>query len=311
LRFLAALLALSLCTPALAQTEAEADAPVVAALTVAARQPGPAWWKVSKGEASVFILGLPMGPAPKGVAWDRSALERRLGAARLLILPPTFTASLRDIPAFLRARKAVRSKVPLAQQLPPAVYARYLAVLPKLGKKDDHYEGWDALAAGQILYIDFLRRNGLDDRDAAKDVLKSADGKRIKRRALAYKAAPELTLALGQKSEATSLVCFEGELGDVEVGPEPYRRAEAAWARGDVAGAVDLPHGSDICRDRLAEHFMQRSNTDIVAAIGEALATPGIAVALVPLRRLVVKGGVVERLRGQGYSVTDPAGLAD
>ena len=62
------------------------DDTVVRELVIVAPGQGPAWWKVSRGDASVWILGLPPS-TPEGLAWDQSTLKRRLNGARLLLGP--------------------------------------------------------------------------------------------------------------------------------------------------------------------------------------------------------------------------------
>jgi hypothetical protein len=61
----------------------------------------------------------------------------------------------------------------------------------------------------------------------------------------------------------------------------------------------------------MADTLIRRTSADITAAILEALSEPGVSVALVPVRNLVVKAGVIARLRGQGFTVADPAALPD
>src|SRR4051794_39202123 len=79
---------LVLATPALAQaplTSArpdpnDPDSVLVEELVVTARLPGPAWWTVSNGTTTVYVLGAP-SLAPKHMAWDRAIFERRLAGS--------------------------------------------------------------------------------------------------------------------------------------------------------------------------------------------------------------------------------------
>jgi len=70
-------LALAAAIGSLANAQAidDPEANVVDALVISARQPGPAWWRVSDGDTTIYILGAPQS-LPKGMAWDRSVLER-------------------------------------------------------------------------------------------------------------------------------------------------------------------------------------------------------------------------------------------
>ena len=59
---------------------------LVEELVVTARLPGPAWWRVSDADSTVYVMGVP-SVIPKGSGWDPSVLERRLEGANLVILP--------------------------------------------------------------------------------------------------------------------------------------------------------------------------------------------------------------------------------
>src|SRR5579872_2530579 len=62
------------------------DAVLVEELVVTARLPGPAWWTVSNGTTTVYVLGSP-SLAPKRMEWDRKIFDRRLAGANVVILP--------------------------------------------------------------------------------------------------------------------------------------------------------------------------------------------------------------------------------
>ena len=65
---------------------------MVEALVVNAKLPGPAWWRVSDADTTIYILGTP--PAlPRDMAWDQSVLDHRLDGAFALIVPPVARAA--------------------------------------------------------------------------------------------------------------------------------------------------------------------------------------------------------------------------
>ncbi|MDB5438027.1 MAG: GumN family protein [Caulobacteraceae bacterium] len=115
---------LILAHPAAAQT-LPFDQPddLVEALVVKARTPGPAWWKVSDADTTVWILGSP-GLLPQSVNWDDSMLKRRLTGANRLILPPR-----EHLPAALQIASGltlVKGSVdrPLSARLPSPLLKR-------------------------------------------------------------------------------------------------------------------------------------------------------------------------------------------
>jgi hypothetical protein len=46
---------------------------------------------------------------------------------------------------------------------------------------------------------------------------------------------------------------------------------------------------------------------DEAAAIAHDLQSPGVSVAVIPLRSLLAREGVLDRLRAEGYTVRTPA----
>src|SRR5512141_651143 len=97
--FKSLLAAASLAAAPASALPADPEGTLVSELVVQAREPGPPWWRVSRGGSTVYILGVPDGPVPPGVAWDKTVLDRRLTGASAAIGPPALTAGLRDIPA--------------------------------------------------------------------------------------------------------------------------------------------------------------------------------------------------------------------
>ena len=61
------------------------EANLVEELVVNARLPGPAWWKVSDADTTVYVLGVP-AVVPKDLEVDHSVLKRRLDGANVLIM---------------------------------------------------------------------------------------------------------------------------------------------------------------------------------------------------------------------------------
>src|SRR5580658_363434 len=88
-------LTLAISAPIAAQTP-DPEATIVQELVVTARAGGPAWWRVSSGPSTVYVLGVPEA-LPKGLRWDMTLTRRRLAGAHELIEPPVVTAGLGDL----------------------------------------------------------------------------------------------------------------------------------------------------------------------------------------------------------------------
>ena len=84
--------------------------------------------------------------------------------------------------------------------------------------------------------------------------------------------------------------------------------ASRAWARGDVAGALAAERTWERCIAATpgAQTFDARFKADMSGDIRKALARPGVTLAVVPLRPLLSEGGVLDRLRQEGFTVETP-----
>lgn len=283
------------------------EANLVEALVVNAKLPGPAWWKVSDADTTIYILGT-LAALPKGAAWDTSVLDHRLDGAFALIMPPVGRAGITDIPAMLKLRGKLKSDQPL-DQAAPELAPRLAKVRAQLGKAPDSYNGWTPLGAGVMIGIDYQKASKLDAGEPERTVQRLARKHRVKAKpAGVYKAMPMVKAAVKGHSEEAGRLCLEGVLSEVEAGTGAVQAAAKAWARGDVRGAISGPRNFQRCMRSLPgmSDMQQRGTADEVNALTEALKTPGHAVALFSMRGLVAQGGVLDQLRARGFTVRTP-----
>lgn len=296
--------------PALAQVPlapADPDAALVEELVVTAADPGPAWWTVSNGTSTVYVLGVP-SLAPKRMQWDQAVFKRRLARAKVVILPfqnfrvktlGAFGAGLNYMR--LRASDSYESR------MDPAGRARFAAARDKLGQPAKRYRTNHPLAAGLLLSTDYRERFELTTSDPTKliKLLAAQAGKPTTEKS--YDIGPQLG-AIIRTPEASGRACLDEVLTQIEAGPAVTRDAARAWAAGDVRGALDNERTYERCIAVVpgGQTLDTRVKRDTVAAIETALSTPGPAIALVPLRPLLAQGGVLDQLRAKGLAVTTP-----
>jgi hypothetical protein len=305
---------LALATSAPAATSApgaartpDPEATVVQELVVTSHAGGPAWWRVSSGGSTVYVLGVPEA-LPKGSRWDMTLTRRRLTGAQELIEPPVVTAGLGDLFALLGARKHFRSKGPMENTLPADLRARFLAERPRLNGDARAYSGWTPLVAALLMVSDFRRRAGLQEREPAGTVTRLARSQDVKVvpagkfRAVSLVRAAEI--GLSQSGPA----CMADALDEIEAGADRVKAAAEGWAHGDVAAALTAQRGYEKCLVSLPEGVDIATQTmiDTTATIAAALAVPGHSVAVVNLRTLLAQGGVLQRLQARGYTVSLP-----
>jgi uncharacterized protein YbaP (TraB family) len=283
------------------------DAVLVEELVVRGRLPGPAWWRVSDADTTVYVLGVP-SLAPRRMEWDRAIFERRLEGANVVILPfvnvrAKVGGSIGTAVNLMR----LRSGGPFEERLDPGTRARFVAVRTRLGQDAKHYGTNNPLAAGVQLAIDYRDRSGLTNMDPAKLVRLLAQRKGVKVIEKSYDLGPQLGGIL-RTPASTGRICFDEVLAQAEAGPGATLAAARAWAEGDVEGALTNERTYERCLAVISggRTYDEKTKADEAAAIANALKQPGHAIALVPLRPLLAQNGVLERLRAQGFTVKTP-----
>jgi hypothetical protein len=300
-----------LVTPAFAQTAPhgldDPEANVVEALVVDAKLPGPAWWRISDGDTTLYVLGT-LRSMPRGQAWDTSVLDRRLNGAFAVILPPEGKAGLGDIPAALALRGRLKSDTPL-DAAAPGLASKLARARAALGKPVDAYRGWSPLGAGMMMAGDYRKATNLDTDEPGRTIARLARKRGLKPRpAATYKVMPVVKTAVREHSAEAGLICLEGVLDEVNAGAGAARAAAQAWAGGDVRGAISGPRNFQRCILALPgmSDLDRQGTRDEVEALSAAMKTPGHAVVIYGLRGLVAQGGVLDQMRARGFAVSTP-----
>jgi len=308
-------LAMALAAPVMAQVPLaparpdpnDPDAVIVQELVVVARERGPAWWTVSDGDTTVYVLGVP-SIAPKHMAWDRTVFDRRLKGANVVILPfqdvrVRFTNSIGAAWNYLR----LRSSTPFEETLDPETRARFVEARTRVGEPANRYGTRNPLAAGLLLLTDYRDRSGLTNTDPIKLIKGLTQQAHVPIWQKSYDIAPQLGAIL-RTPPAAGRACLDEVIAQVRAGPSGTLAAAKAWAEGDVPAALENERTYERCIALVpgAAAFDARAKSDQVAEIEQALQTPGHAIAVVQLRPLLSQGGVLDRLRGEGFTVKTP-----
>lgn len=280
---------------------------LVEELVVTARLPGPAWWRVSDGDSTVYVLGAPT-VAPKRQQWDQLQFNRRLEGANAVILPFTgLKVKLAGAPGAAISYLRLKSSNPFEDSLDPAQRERFASVRTKLGQPADHYKTNHPLAAALMLTDDYREKEGLTTADPTKLIKLLAQRSGVKIVQHSYDLGPLLG-AVTRTSKAAGSACLDEVMGEIEAGPGRTLAASRAWAVGDVGGALGAERSYERCIAVTpgALTFDARVKRDLTNDIEAALKTPGHAIAVAPLRTLLAQGGVLDQLRAKGYEVKTP-----
>lgn len=266
------------------------EATVVQDVVVAGPAFGPAWWKVSDADSVAWVLALPPALAPLGLEWDKSLLERRMTGARALYLPPDGKSTLDG-----RWNKALAAYT----------QAHIALAAVKAGFQPQGYIEPPTLNKVLELRGDFLRKAKLGF-DPEGEIRASARRHKVeisKPAALVVRLSPQVF----DDSDAEVTACLAAMLVEVETDPEVFQQQAGYWARGRVARVLEGPRGSlPVCMNRMLPGYSRRLIETQTAQISDALKTPGKVVAVVPMRQLLAEEGVLQRLRAEGYTVSEP-----
>ncbi|HEX8569044.1 MAG TPA: TraB/GumN family protein [Caulobacteraceae bacterium] len=289
-----------------AQDLPDPEANIVEEVVVTARLPGPAWWRVSDADTTVYIMGGPEGSLPPGLTWDKSVFERRLERAHTFITGASIVIGISGLPAILKLRSQLKSKEPLETMLPPDLRARFVIARERLGQPAKRYAGSGPLLAGQQLVGDSREKGRW--RNIRGEIEKAAKRRRLKPWTSAeLDGRPFLKSAMASLTPQVQYQCLEAALDDVEAGRQA-RLAGEGWARGDVRAALEYPRSFNRCLLLLGggERMWRLATHNQARDVEVALKRPGHAVAVIGLRRLLADDGVLEQLRARGYTVRGP-----
>ncbi len=283
------------------------DATLVDELVVTARLPGPAWWRVSDGDTTVYVLGTP-SIAPRHQVWNTVIFDKRLVGASQVILPFNgLKVHLAGAPGAALGYLRLRSGKPFEDSLDATTRARFVAVRTRVGQTADHYRIRHPLAAGLTLINDYRDKASLTTTDPTKLITYLTKRSHVRVVQRSYDLGPLLS-QIARTSQAAGQTCLEDAMQDIEEGPGGVLAASRAWAEGDVLNALTAERTYERCLAATpgALAFDARVKGDMVADITAALKIPGHAIAVVQLRPLLSQGGVLDRLRSAGLTVKTP-----
>ncbi|MCI3179755.1 TraB/GumN family protein [Caulobacter sp. CCUG 60055] len=288
------------------------DSPVVEELLVVAHPPGPALWRVQKGDAQLIIVGS-VTPLRHMQTWDAGRVQHALDGADLLLMPPAAKTGVRDV-AGLMLGGALRLRQPMGKSLepslPPDLRARFVATRTRLGKDPGRYAGWKPAVAGFRLLEDFREAAGLSDAKPGSTILRMAKAKGVKVRPMAELRTSGLIGSIGKLSDGQQLECLDGALNEIDrEGADPVGFGQA-WAAGDLHTVRQRYGASQLERCLLqspgVNGMVQKGVEEATGAVLKTLDRPGKTVAVIDLSFLLRRDGVLDRLKAAGATISVP-----
>jgi hypothetical protein len=298
--------------PAPALSQPPADLSPLATIEVVGRRPGPALWRVRRGDTEVVVLGA-ISPIPHLQQWDQIRVEHALARSGVLFLPQYRPkVGIFDAAAMLLSQGKLKASGPggLEASLPPDLRARFERVRDSLKLSPARYHTLKPVVAGLILLDDFHRAAGLSQDKPETTVARLAKANGVDVRFVGELRLRTFFDAAAKMTPAQNQACLTAALDDLEFEAAHARTAAAAWAVGDLKTVFANTTASVLDRCIMLTPSLQgvvdRGVADGVALIDGALGRPGASVAVVDLNVLLRRGGVLDRLKAKGDEIAAP-----
>lgn len=324
------LAALSTSTWAQAQPDAPAIAATVPSIVVSGQRPGPALWKVSKGDHTLWIFGS-YAPLPKQIDWRSQQLETVLADSQELLDTPGTVISvgwgsslnmLIALPSLAGVKKNVDGGR-LQDQVPAGVYARWTVLKQKYIGNDAGIEQERPMFAAQTLRTRALAAIGMNGSDAVtKRIYELGKNWKIPVTTTAVSVPvenPRETLRDFKRSALDDVPCFTQTIDRLEKDLDMMRRRANAWAIGDLATLRQLDFRDEriACNAAMvdskwlnnvkgASDMRTRVKAAWLAAAEKSIATNRSTLAVLSMSELTSPDGMLAALRARGYLIEEP-----
>ena len=282
-------------------------------VSVTADSRGPAIWRVTRGNAEVWILPT-VGLMPEDLQWNKASLQKIITGAKQVMLPPQPDLNLIDIGWFYLWNSSL-IRQPRGQtlegSLPEPLRTRFAAARALTERDADRYASDIPAVAAIRLGSDFARARDLTRREPRRTVERLAREAKVKVANVGSFEVMPAVRELLNLSHDKQRICLEQVVADTERVARDAERAANEWADGRILAAQ--PHYSETriidCATSLSSSAAKvevAHNTMLANAIDVALRTPGKSVAVIPLGPLTRKGGVLDLLGGKGVTIHQP-----
>lgn len=326
LQFFAVALLICAAPVSLAQVSSPDSAPTLAPVVVTGELPGPALWKVSKGQHVMWILGL-VTPVPREMRWKSREVENRLAASQAVLKPPgleigTSPSAARELAASVKKLRENPNYESLEHILKPALYQRWRTQKERhldAGNNADHLR---PIFAGLTLYNAVLRQTGLVEQTVIeKKVYDMARHHDVAIVDPAYRVTlsdPRTAIDTLKQNPMDDQNCLSTVLDAVDHSLAQTTARANAWATGDLDGlkAVLMQTQEGGCLSGIdtspfakalgMSGMQQRIDQSWLEHAKAALTQNTQTFALLPMEQLFMPDGYLSALRADGYTVQAP-----
>ena len=293
-------------------------------IQVLGKLPRPPFWKVTKDDHVLWILGTPER-VPDNLLWQSDFVEHVLAHSSeyLTSADVRVTASnpvkvMRGLKKYRRTRR-IPDRGTLEDLLPEDLYQLFLETKLRYAPKGDDLERLRPSVAAKELFDSAAQSAGLEPgRTIHPAIEKRARKHNVKKvptvLSQRYKDSALLD-SMEEMSAGAEQTCLQARLQGLDAQLEADTRLAAAWAEGDLASLRAHPGDSatEACDPtRLAPHPEELIQTESrrwalwLENADHALSNNDSTFAILPLKDLLRRDGPLSWLRERGYEVLEP-----
>lgn len=264
----------------------------------------PAMWRLSRGDASVWVL--PVLLDARGGGWDTSCFTRALTGANVLLLNSPYTGVKAEY-------RYLRAPLRLKDVVSPQTYARYVAAAKHVHADPAQYDVLTPAWAADPLYQQAFNAH-FHHESAPDDMAGMAKRRGVPVRIVDfYDGGPRLRNARNGLDLAGQEACLNSVLDRLDFTLGDMDAEIRAWKRGDLASVLKLfPKRDDRCTPPdVATDVPAENSNRWTQGVMDALDKPGKSIAVIPLDWFLNRGGVLDQLRAAGVAVSPPSALQD
>lgn len=291
-----------------------AAAPAIAAgqegeeIIVTARRSGAPMWTIETPGGRLLLVG-EITEVPKATSWFPDRLEDATAQADRVILGTKAKISPGDIFRLLfkggKLTKLPKGKT--ASDYLDRARLRRLAMLEAEFGQD--YSGQNFLMTAFDLLSKRLRFNRDTGPDASDVVRKAASRAKVKTEPVGTVRGEDMLDNLFAAQPASHIACLDAAMAATEAGGTIVEERGSDWRAFDVPAVIDNPLERALgqCWPWADSAFGTELRDQWNGAIDAALARRETTLAVVPLRLLAEKAGILDQLERRGFDPRGPA----
>lgn len=294
---------LALAAPLAAQD----PAPTENSIVVSAQRSGAPMWTIDTPTGTIILVG-EIRAIPKTTPWQPDRLSDATAAADRVILGARPKVSPGDVFRLIFAGGKF-TKLPDKTVASDYLAAEQWARLQALGTaQDEDYSRSSFLLTSFQLLSKELRFNRDTGDDTTDVVRKAADKANVPTTRAATLRGEDLLDNLAEAPPETHIPCLTAAMEALEAGPDIVEKRGADWRRYDIPAVMANPLEKALgkCWPWADEQVGGELRTIWVTSIAEAATAKGTTLAVVPLRVLAERGGVLDQLDARGFDIAGP-----